>query len=304
MGEWLDSVEGAGRGAEAADHRHDRAAEDHPHAQQLARHRLRPVGEPVPRLRTRLHLLLRPADPCLPRFVAGRGFRIPAVRQAGCRGAASPGAVEAGLSLRSDRARHQHRPVPADRGRWKVTRSVIELLHECRHPFTITTKSDRVLRDLDILKPAAALGIASVALSVTSLDPKLGRILEPRAPAGRKRIEAIRRLNAKACPATSRSLRSSRRSPTMSSKPSSRRRSRQAPAAASSFPSGSRTRSRRCFATGSSSISRSSRQGDGGDPSMRGGRDNDPGFFSRMRGQGPWAELLGPASRSRPRNMG
>ena len=40
--------------------------------------------------------------------------------------------------------------------RWKITRSVIELLLECRHPFTITTKSDRVLRDLDILKPAAA----------------------------------------------------------------------------------------------------------------------------------------------------
>src|SRR5678809_1098759 len=54
--------------------------------------------------------------------------------------------------------------------RWRVTRSVIELLLETRHPFTITTKSDRVLRDLDLLKPAAELGLAAVAISVTSLD--------------------------------------------------------------------------------------------------------------------------------------
>ena len=55
--------------------------------------------------------------------------------------------------------------------RWRITRSVIEVLLETRHPFTITTKSDRVLRDLDLLVPAAKLGIASVAISVTSLDP-------------------------------------------------------------------------------------------------------------------------------------
>ena len=47
-------------------------------------------------------------------------------------------------------------------------------------PFTITTKSDRVLRDLDLLKPAAELGIASVAISVTSLDPATSRTMEPR----------------------------------------------------------------------------------------------------------------------------
>ena len=77
---------------------------------------------------------------------------------------------------------------------WRVTRSVLELLLETKHPFTITTKSDRVLRDLDILVPAAKLGIASVAISVTSLEPKIHRTLEPRAPAARKRIAAIRTL--------------------------------------------------------------------------------------------------------------
>ena len=79
--------------------------------------------------------------------------------------------------------------------RWRITRSVIELLVETRHPFTITTKSDRVLRDLDLLKPAAELGIASVAISVTSLDPKIARTLEPRAPPPRKRLAAIKALN-------------------------------------------------------------------------------------------------------------
>ena len=79
--------------------------------------------------------------------------------------------------------------------RWRITRSVIELLLETRHPFTITTKSDRVLRDLDLLKPAADLGIASVAMSVTSLDPKIARTLEPRAPQPRKRLAAVKALN-------------------------------------------------------------------------------------------------------------
>src|SRR6476620_1855846 len=85
--------------------------------------------------------------------------------------------------------------------RWRVTRSVLELLLECKHPFTITTKSDRVLRDLDILKPAAKLGLASVALSVTTLDRKIHRTLEPRAPAARKRLAAIAELNREGIPA-------------------------------------------------------------------------------------------------------
>jgi DNA repair photolyase len=79
--------------------------------------------------------------------------------------------------------------------RWRITRALIELLVETRHPFTITTKSDRVLRDIDLLKPAAELGIASVAISVTSLDPKVHKTLEPRAPAPRKRLAAVKALN-------------------------------------------------------------------------------------------------------------
>jgi DNA repair photolyase len=57
------------------------------------------------------------------------------------------------------------------------------LLTETGHPFTITTKSDRVLRDLDLIAPAAHRGLAAVAMSVTSLDPRsaarLSRALLP-----------------------------------------------------------------------------------------------------------------------------
>src|SRR3982751_1292392 len=79
--------------------------------------------------------------------------------------------------------------------RWRITRSVVELLVQCRHPFTITTKSDRVLRDLALLKPAADLRLVSVALSVTTLDPKVARTLEPRAAQPRKRLAAMKALN-------------------------------------------------------------------------------------------------------------
>src|SRR5207249_11658895 len=86
-------------------------------------------------------------------------------------------------------------------GRWRVTRSILELLCEIRHPFTITTKSDRVLRDLDLLAPAAAKGVASVAISVTSLDPAIARTLDPRAPSPPKRLAAIKALSEAGVPA-------------------------------------------------------------------------------------------------------
>ena len=77
-------------------------------------------------------------------------------------------------------------------GKWRITRSVLEVLAETRHPFTITTKSDRVLRDIDIISAMAKQRMANVALSVTSLSPEISRTLEPRAPAARKRLAAVR----------------------------------------------------------------------------------------------------------------
>ena len=77
---------------------------------------------------------------------------------------------------------------------WRVTRGVLEVLAECEHPFTIVTKGALVERDLDILAPMAAKGMARVYLSVTTLDPELARRLEPRAASPRRRLQTIRTL--------------------------------------------------------------------------------------------------------------
>src|SRR3546814_13533892 len=77
-------------------------------------------------------------------------------------------------------------------GRYRITRSCIEVLLETKHPLTITTKSARVLRDLDLLVPMAEQRPVSVALSVTSMTPEVSRTLEPRAPSARKRPAALK----------------------------------------------------------------------------------------------------------------
>ncbi len=73
----------------------------------------------------------------------------------------------------------------------KITRGILEVLAEHDHPVMIVTKSDLIVRDLDILGPMAAKGLAKVGLSVTSLDGELARKIEPRAPRPDKRLAAI-----------------------------------------------------------------------------------------------------------------
>jgi DNA repair photolyase len=77
----------------------------------------------------------------------------------------------------------------------KVMRSILEVLWEFKHPVGIVTKSALILRDLDILAPMAEAGLAKAAVSVTSLDRKLAREMEPRASTPPKRLEAIKRMN-------------------------------------------------------------------------------------------------------------
>jgi len=176
---------------------------------------------------------------------------------------------------------------------WRVTRSVIELLLETKHPFTITTKSDRVLRDLDIIAPAARLGIASVAISVTSLDPKIHKTLEPRAPAARKRIAAIKALSDAGVPAfvaiapvvpqiTDHEIESIVAAAAEVGARGGfwlpvRLPHEVAPLFRAWLDEHYPDRAAKVMATINS---------------IRGGRDNDPNFFSRMRGHGPWADLL------------
>ena len=177
--------------------------------------------------------------------------------------------------------------------RFRITRSIIELLLETRHPFTITTKSDRVLRDLDLLKPAAALGIASVAISVTSLDPAISRTLEPRAPQPNKRLAAVKALNEAGVPChvaiapvvpqiTDHELEAIVEAAVKAGARGGfylpvRLPHEVAPLFRAWLDTHFPDRASKVMAT---------------IRSLRGGRDNDPSFFSRMTGQGPWAELL------------
>lgn len=82
---------------------------------------------------------------------------------------------------------------PVERRR-RITRSVIEVLAACKHPLAITTKSALVCRDLDLLREMAAAGLVAVGISVTTLDARLARIMEPRASAPAKRLRAMEEL--------------------------------------------------------------------------------------------------------------
>ena len=183
-----------------------------------------------------------------------------------------------------------YQPIETD---WQITRACLDVLAETNHPLTITTKSDRVVRDIDVLAPMAAKGLAAVAISLTSLDPKIAMTLEPRAPAPTRRLAAVRALVAAGIP-THVSI--APVIPAITDHEIEHLIERAAEAGARSvsfipvrlpwevaplfkawldahFPD----RASKVMAIIAS---------------IRDGRENDPGFFTRMRGSGPWAELL------------
>jgi DNA repair photolyase len=211
---------------------------------------------------------------------------------------------DAAKLLRAEIAKKGHVPTPIAFGtntdayqpieaKWRIMRGCLEVLAETNHPLTITTKSDRILRDLDILAPMAAKGLVAVAVSVTMLDAKLHRILEPRAPRPAKRLAAIKGLTAAGIPTH---VNVAPIIPAINDHELEAIIERAAEAGAKSanwipvrlphevaplfqqwldvhFPD----RARKVM-----SVIRS----------IRDGRDNDPSFFGRMRGAGPWADLI------------
>ncbi|WP_454279850.1 PA0069 family radical SAM protein [Sphingomonas sp. Marseille-Q8236] len=211
---------------------------------------------------------------------------------------------DAAALLRVELARPGYRVAPIALGtntdpyqpieqQWRITRQILEVLAETDHPVAITTKSDRVVRDIDILAPMAAKGLATVCVSVTSLDARLSRTVEPRAPTPERRLAAVAKLSAAGIP-TYVSL--APVIPAITDHEIEHLVARAAQAGAghaffipvrlphevaplfrawldTHFPE----RAGKVMAI---------------IQSLRGGRDNDPGFFTRMRGQGPWAELL------------
>jgi len=88
---------------------------------------------------------------------------------------------------------------PAER-RLRITRGVIEVLAECRHAFSVITKSSGIERDIDLLAPLARDGLVSVYVSIPTLEPALARIMEPRAAAPARRLQTIERLAAAGIP--------------------------------------------------------------------------------------------------------
>src|SRR5258705_12574199 len=81
-------------------------------------------------------------------------------------------------------------------------RGILKVLDKAGHPVGIVTKSALVTRDIDILQRMAKRNLAKVAISVTTLDPKLARTMEPRASTPPKRLEALRQLSEAGIPAT------------------------------------------------------------------------------------------------------
>ncbi|MCB2064237.1 MAG: PA0069 family radical SAM protein [Novosphingobium sp.] len=119
---------------------------------------------------------------------------------------------DAARLLRATLARKGYRPAPIAMGtntdpyqpieaRYRITRQVLEVCLEARHPVIITTKSDRVLRDIDLLADMARRKLVAVGISVTSLDPGLSRLLEPRAASPAKRLDALEKLAKAGVPA-------------------------------------------------------------------------------------------------------
>src|SRR5262245_58196807 len=79
--------------------------------------------------------------------------------------------------------------------RYEIMRRILQVLDRANHPVGIVTNSNLVLRDIDILSGMARRNLVKVALSLTTLDPKLARMMEPRAPTPARRLEGIRKLS-------------------------------------------------------------------------------------------------------------
>jgi DNA repair photolyase len=201
---------------------------------------------------------------------------------------AKPSYVVAPIAMGTNTDPYQ--PIERD---WRITRYCIEVLAETRHPLFITTKSDRVLRDIDLLADMARNRLVAVCVSVTSLDPAIARTLEPRAPHPRRRIAAIRALAEAGIPVHA-SISPVIPSITDHEMEAIIAQVAQAGAYGASYipvrlPHEVAPLFRAWLdahypdrAARVMSIIRD----------LRGGRDNDPNFGSRMRGQGVWADLL------------
>jgi DNA repair photolyase len=183
-----------------------------------------------------------------------------------------------------------YQPIERD---WRITRHCIEVLAETRHPLMITTKSDRVVDDIDMLAAMATDGLVSVMVSITSLDPRIAMTIEPRAPTPRRRLLAVEKLAAAGVP-----VRVSI-SPIIPAITDGEMEHILEAAANAGARTASFIPVRLPFEV--APLFRAWLDTHFPDragkvmsmiQSIRGGRDNDPNFSSRMRGTGPWYDLM------------
>lgn len=175
----------------------------------------------------------------------------------------------------------------------RITRSLLQVLSETQHPVAITTRSTLVLRDLDLLGPMGRAGLAMVCLSITTFDADLKRRLEPRSAASAARLQVMRELVAAGVPV---GVIAAPMIPAVNDSELEEilRRSAEAGATraactllrlplevAELFREWLQTHMPERAAHVMSLLR-----------SARGGRDNDPAFGQRMKGQGAWAQLL------------
>ena len=177
---------------------------------------------------------------------------------------------------------------------WKITRQILEVLAECAHPVAIVTKSALVERDIDLLAPMAAKNLARVYLSITTLDKDLARKMEPRAATPARRLAAIKALADAGIPTgvmaapiipqlNDRDLESILEAATANG-------ARYAGWVMLRLPHEVKTLFKDWleahYPLRAEHVMSLMRQ-------LHGGRENDPRFGSRMRGEGPFAELIG-----------
>ncbi|MEO8307799.1 MAG: PA0069 family radical SAM protein [Pseudomonadota bacterium] len=174
-----------------------------------------------------------------------------------------------------------------------VTRSILEVLAQARHPVAITTRSTLILRDLDLLGSMAAQGLASVYISITTFDADLKRKLEPRSAASPARLHVIRELTASGVPVGVMAA------PIIPAINDSELEAILERAAAAGATRAGYTLLRLPYEV--KDLFRewlAQHMPDRAAHVMsliqaaRGGKDNDPQFGSRMRGSGAWAQLL------------
>lgn len=176
---------------------------------------------------------------------------------------------------------------------YRITRSVLEVLRDWRHPVTITTRGALVERDLDLLADMARMGLAEVGISLTTLDAGLARAMEPRAPSPARRLAMIRALADAGVPVrlmmapVTPGLTESEVEPILSAARDAGARVAwwsllRLPHEVSALFQDWLERHRPNHAT---KVMKALRE-------MRGGRDNDAQFHSRFRGEGPRADLL------------